>query len=245
MTGNAILEVVGLNSFYCPGRSSLRSKRRQQVLKNVNLTLMEGEVLGIVGESGSGKSTLAKTILGISTRYEGQIIHHSLRPQMVFQDPYSSLNPAMTVGKIVEEPLLIYGKYDARERHRRVIDMLEDVGLGEEFLGCKPKELSGGQRQRVSIAVAMIVRPKLVILDEAVSALDVTIQAQIIKLLQKLKTEHGLSYLFISHDLNVVYQCCDRVLVLKHGEVVEENSVDGIFETPTHPYTKKLLKAAE
>lgn len=245
MSTASILEVRNLNSFYRQGGTAFYRKKRKQILKNVSLTLNQGEVLGIVGESGSGKSTLAKVLLGICKDYDGEIVHHSLRPQMVFQDPYSSLNPALTVGRIVEEPLLIYGKYDAAERKRRVIDMLEDVGLGEEFMNCKPGELSGGQRQRISIAVSMIVRPKLVILDEAVSALDVTIQDQILDLLVRLKKENHLSYLFISHDLNVVYQCCDRVLVMKSGEVVEENTVDGIFDHPQHPYTKKLLRAAE
>jgi peptide/nickel transport system ATP-binding protein len=245
MNESPILEVRNLNSFYRQGESCFCRKKRKQILKNVSFNLMQGEVLGIVGESGSGKSTLAKVTLGISKEYEGDIIHHTLRPQMVFQDPYSSLNPAFTVGRIVEEPLRIYGKYDAAERKQRVIGMLEDVGMGEEFLNCKPRELSGGQRQRVSIAAAMIVRPKLVILDEAVSALDVTIQDQILDLLVQLKKENNLSYLFISHDLNVVYQCCDRIMVMKNGEVVEENTVDGIFDCPQHPYTKKLLRAAE
>ena len=238
-----ILEVRNLNTFYRIRGKTLFRKQRKQILKDVSFSLGQGEVLGIVGESGSGKSTLAKAILGISCEHNGEIVHHTLRPQMVFQDPHSSLNPAFTVGRIVEEPLLIYGKYDAAERRRRVIDMLEDVGMGEEYLSRRPSELSGGQRQRVSIATAMIVRPKLVILDEAVSALDVTIQDQILDLLVRLKKENQLSYLFISHDLNVVYQTCDRVMVMKDGCVVEENTVDGIFESPCHPYTQKLLQA--
>lgn len=245
MAKTPILEVRHLNSFYQQGRGLLSGKKRRQILKDVSLTLCPGEVLGIVGESGSGKSTLAKVILGMVNQYEGEVIHHTPRPQMVFQDPYSSLNPAFTIGRIVEEPLLIYGKYDMAERKRRVREMLEDVGLGEEYLTRFPRELSGGQRQRVSIAAAMIVRPRLLILDEAVSALDVTIQDQILDLLVRLKKENNLSYLFISHDLNVVYQCCDRVLVMKNGRVVEENSVDGIFDCPQHDYTKQLLHAAE
>ncbi len=245
MAKTPILEVRHLNSFYQQGSGLFRNKKRRQVLKDVSLTLCPGEVLGIVGESGSGKSTLAKVILGMVTQYEGEVIHHSLRPQMVFQDPYSSLNPAFTIGRIVEEPLRIYGKYDTAERKRRVREMLEDVGLGEEYLTRFPRELSGGQRQRVSIAAAMIVRPRLLILDEAVSALDVTIQDQILDLLVRLKKENNLSYLFISHDLNVVYQCCDRVLVMKNGRVVEENTVDGIFDHPQHDYTRQLLHAAE
>ncbi|MBR3751536.1 MAG: ABC transporter ATP-binding protein [Ruminiclostridium sp.] len=239
-----ILEIKNLNSFYRQGGSAFSKGKTVQVLKNVNLTIGQGEVLGLVGESGSGKSTLAKSILGM-TEYEGLIVHHSRRPQMVFQDPYSSLNPAFTIRRIVEEPLRIFGKYSPQERKQRVEEMLDAVGLGPEFYDRKPHQLSGGQRQRVSIAAAMISKPKLVILDEAVSALDVTIQDQILDLLMKLRREFGLSYLFISHDLNVVYQCCDRVIVMQKGEIVEENTVDGIFDNPVHPYTKQLLKAAE
>lgn len=239
-----ILEIRNVNSFYRVGGSAFSKGRTVQVLKNINLTLYQGEVLGLVGESGSGKSTLAKSILGM-TEYEGEIIHHSRRPQMVFQDPYSSLNPAFSIRRIVEEPLIIYGKYSAAERRQRVEEMLEAVGLGPDFHDRKPRELSGGQRQRVSIATALIVRPRLVILDEAVSALDVTIQDQILDLLVKLRREYDLTYLFISHDLNVIYQCCDRVIVMKKGEIVEENTVDELFAAPKHEYTKQLLKAAE
>ena len=240
----SILEIKNLNSFYRQGSSAFSRGKSVQVLKDVNLTIGRGEVLGLVGESGSGKSTLAKSILGM-TEYQGEIIHHSPRPQMVFQDPYSSLNPAFSIRRIVEEPLRIYGKHTPAQRKQRVAEMLEAVGLGPEFYDRKPAQLSGGQRQRVSIAAAMIVRPRLVILDEAVSALDVTIQDQILDLLMKLRREFDLSYLFISHDLNVIYQCCDRVIVMQHGQIVEENTVDGIFDHPVHPYTKQLLKAAE
>lgn len=239
-----ILEIKNLNSFYRQGGNAFTRGKSVQVLKNVNVTIGQGEVLGLVGESGSGKSTLAKSILGM-TEYQGEILHRSRRPQMVFQDPYSSLNPAFTIRRIVEEPLRIYGKHTPAQRKQKVEEMLEAVGLGPEFHDRKPAQLSGGQRQRVSIAAALIVRPKLVILDEAVSALDVTIQDQILDLLMKLRREFDLSYLFISHDLNVIYQCCDRVIVMKKGEIVEENTVDGIFDHPVHPYTKQLLKAAE
>ena len=239
-----ILEIRNVNSFYRIGGNAFSKGRTVQVLKNINLTLYQGEVLGLVGESGSGKSTLAKSILGM-TEYEGEIIHHSRRPQMVFQDPYSSLNPAFSIRRIVEEPLIIYGKYSAAERRERVEEMLNAVGLDADFHDWKPRELSGGQRQRVSIATALIVRPRLVILDEAVSALDVTIQDQILDLLMKLRREYDLTYLFISHDLNVIYQCCDRVLVMKKGEIVEENTVDELFAAPKHEYTKQLLRAAE
>lgn len=239
-----ILEIKHLNSFYRQGGNAFSKGKTVQVLKDVSVTIHQGEVLGLVGESGSGKSTLAKSILGM-TEYQGTIAHHSRRPQMVFQDPYSSLNPAFTIRRIVEEPLRIYGKYSPQERRRRAEEMLESVGLGPEFHDRKPAQLSGGQRQRVSIAAALILKPKLVILDEAVSALDVTIQDQILDLLMELRETYDLSYLFISHDLNVIYQCCDRVIVMQKGVIVEENTVDGIFDQPVHPYTKQLLKAAE
>ena len=148
-------------------------------------------------------------------------------------------------GKVKKEPLKIYGKYDAAERRQRIVETLGKVGLGEEYLDRKPPQLSGGQRQRICIASALIVRPKLVIADEAVSALDVTIQAQILQLMMELKKEFNLSYLFISHDLNVVYQICDRAVVMKRGRVVEANTVDELFDHPQHPYTRQLLEAAE
>ena len=198
-----------------------------------------------MGESGTGKTTLARTILGIVQPDQGSVTHFTKRPQMIFQDPYSSLNPAYSVAWSLEEPLRIYGKYDARERERRVREMLKLVELPEECLKAKPHELSGGQRQRVSIAMALIQRPKFLIADEPVSALDVTIQAQILKLLKDLRDELELSYLFISHDLNVVYQLCDRVLVMKKGRIVEQGTVDEIFNHPQQEYTKQLLRAAE
>ena len=198
-----------------------------------------------MGESGSGKSTLAKVILGMVRPDAGEVIHHTKRPQMIFQDPYSSLNPAYSVEWSLEEPLRIYGKYDRAERKRRVRDILERVELPEECLKARPSELSGGQRQRVSIAVALIQRPQFLIADEPVSALDVTIQAQILELLKKLNRELGLSYLFISHDLNVVYQLCHRVLVMEKGVIVEQGGVEEIYDHPQHPYTKQLLAAAE
>ena len=194
MTMEPILEIRGLNSFYRQGHSAFSRGKTVQVLRDVNVTIGQGEVLGLVGESGSGKSTLAKSILGM-TEYQGQIIHHSQRPQMVFQDPYSSLNPAFSIRRIVEEPLRIYGKHTPAQRKQRVEEMLQAVGLGPEFYDRKPAQLSGGQRQRVSIATAMIVRPRLVILDEAVSALDVTIQDQILDLLHLPRPERHLPVL--------------------------------------------------
>jgi len=164
---------------------------------------------------------------------------------MIFQDPYSSLNPAYTVGWILEEPLRIRGGFTPEERKQRVREMFRLVELPEEYLSSRPSELSGGQRQRVSIAAALIQQPKFLIADEPVSALDVTIQAQILKLLRQLRKELDLSYLFISHDLNVVYQLCDRVIVMKEGRIVEQGTVDEIFDNPQEEYTKQLLAAAE
>ena len=235
-----ILEVKNLCAWY--SSASLLGKRtRAEKLHDISFTMYEGEILGLVGESGCGKSTLSKAILGIHTEKSGEIIHYSKRPQMVFQDPFGSLNPARTVGWIVEEPLRIFGKYDAPERKRRVMDMLERVGLGPEYAKRRPRELSGGQRQRVAIAVALIQRPRLIIADEPVSALDVTIQAQILELLRQLRADLGLSYLFISHDLNVIYQICDRVMVMEQGRIVEIAPTEQLYEAPQHPYTQKLL----
>ncbi|MCF2616081.1 ABC transporter ATP-binding protein [Oscillibacter valericigenes] len=244
MNEELVLSVSHVSGGYHEG-GRFRKGTYQEVLHDVTFDVHDGEILGLVGESGTGKSTLSRAILGIIQPDQGSITHYTKRPQMIFQDPYSSLNPAYTVEWIMEEPLRIYGKYDAPERKRRVREMLRRVELPEEVLEAKPAELSGGQRQRVSIATALIQRPKFLIADEPVSALDVTIQAQILKLLKTLRDELDLSYLFISHDLNVVYQLCDRVLVMKNGRIVEQGTVDEIFDHPKEDYTKQLLAAAE
>lgn len=244
MKEELVLSLKNVTSGYHEG-GIFQKKTYQEVLHDVSFDIHRGEILGLVGESGTGKSTLARTILGMVEPDHGTVTHYTKRPQMIFQDPFSSLNPAYTVEWILEEPLRIYGKYDAAERKRRVRDMLARVELPEEVLTAKPAELSGGQRQRVSIASALIMRPKFIIADEPVSALDVTIQAQILKLLRQLRDELELSYLFISHDLNVVYQLCDRVLVMKSGRIVEQGTVEEIFEHPKEEYTKQLLAAAE
>ena len=233
-----IVRIRNLNSWYGKG------KERKQVLRDVSVELAPGEVLGIVGESGSGKSTLAKCVLGMVTDITGELTVNSPRPQMVFQDPYGSLNPAKTVGWILEEPLRAAGVKDKNQRRKIVAELLPLVGLEEEHLNRKPAQLSGGQRQRVAIAAALIQGSRLIVLDEPVSALDVTLQAQILRLLADLKERLGLSYLFISHDLAVVYQLCDRVAVMTGGEIVEMGDVDEIYDHPKHPYTKKLLDAS-
>lgn len=243
MSEGLVLSLQHVTSGYHEG-GLFRKGNYQEVLHDVSFDVRHGEILGLVGESGTGKSTLARTILSMVKPDKGQVIHYTERPQMIFQDPYSSLNPAYTIEWIMEEPLRIAG-VAAAERKRRVREMLSQVELPEEVLTAKPSELSGGQRQRVSIATALIREPKFIIADEPVSALDVTIQAQILRLLRELRDRLDLSYLFISHDLNVVYQLCDRVLVMKEGRIVEQGTVEEIFEHPQQDYTKQLLAAAE
>lgn len=246
MDREPVLTVRNLNSYYDEENVKLfGKKKRRHILRDVSFDVKSGEILGLVGESGCGKSTLSKAILGFIDDYSGEIIHRTKRPQMVFQDPFSSLNPRKTVGWIAEEPLRIFGKYGKTERRQRVIAILKKVGLGEEYLSRYPSELSGGQRQRVSIAVSLVQRPKFLIADEPVSSLDVTIQAQIMELLLRLREEFGLSYLFISHDLNVIYRMCDRVMIMKDGEIVEENTVPELFDNPRHEYTRQLLNASD
>ncbi len=239
-----LLEVRGLNAFYRLGYSPMARRGAKQALYDVSFTISEGEVVGLVGESGCGKTTLSRAILGINRDVTGEIIHHADRPRMVFQDPAASLNPARPVGWILEEPLRCAGVGRA-ERQRRAREMLGHVGLDENCYDRRPLELSGGQRQRVAIGAAIIGNPRLVIADEPVSALDVTIQAQILALLKHLREELGLSYLFISHDMDVIWQICDRVMVMQAGRIVEQGTREQIFNAPQHAYTKKLLAAAE
>jgi oligopeptide/dipeptide ABC transporter ATP-binding protein len=224
--------------------------------------LMPGETLGLVGESGSGKTTTARAILRairptsgqVHFNFDGQAVDlatlrdRDIKPlrtrmQMIFQDPFSSLNPRMTVGDIVAEPLVIHGLCRRNERKDRVAEMLEKVGLKPEHHNRYPHAFSGGQRQRIGIARALVMRPALVVADEPVSALDVSVQAQVINLLRALQRELSLSILFIAHDLSVVRHICDRVAVMYAGKIVEMAPTQELFDSPRHPYTRGLLAA--
>lgn len=226
---------------------------------DVSFQIRPGETLALVGESGSGKSTIArcvtrlveptagsvhidgKPIIGISAR---QLSASYSDLQMVFQDPTSSLDPRMTVAATLDEPLRLHTRLDKEGRRARVAQLLADVELDESYLDRRPRQLSGGQRQRLSIARALAAEPKVILLDEPTASLDVSVRGQIIRLLKRLQVEHGLAYLFISHDLGVVRQMSDRVMVMYLGGIVEQGSTEEVFENPVHPYTKALLSAA-
>lgn len=260
---NIALSLQHVNVYYEENQRALFGKKgRRQVIKDLSLTVREGEMFGIVGESGCGKSTLAKAIVGLNPDYDGEISflqngekaggpHDSAltrtslyRPQMVFQDPFSSLNPVHKIGWIMTEPLRVLGVKDKKEQRRRVEEMLSDVGLDASYYDRYPRELSGGQCQRVSIGTALLRDPKILVADEPVSALDVTIQSQILNLLLELHHKRHLTIIFISHDLNLVRHICSRVAVLYDGELVEIGDVEEVYRHPQHEYTKKLLDAA-
>lgn len=264
-----ILELKDLKVFFpIFGGVFLRKRATVRAVDGVSLDLYSGETLGLVGESGCGKSTLGRAIVNIlramshGVEVSGEILYHSpdgivdlnalnrshMRPlrsdiQMIFQDPYSSLNPRMTVSQIIEEPLRIHMKLTVADRKERVLWLLDKVGLTEEQANRYPHEFSGGQRQRIGIARALSTHPKIIIADEPVSALDVSIQAQVINLMQDLQEEFDLSYIFIAHDLSVVRHISDRIAVMYLGNIVELGPAEKVYGEPQHPYSRALLSA--
>jgi oligopeptide transport system ATP-binding protein len=255
-----LLEVTELVKHFPVKRGLLvdREVDRVRAVDGVSFSVRSGETLGLVGESGSGKSTLSRAVLQLikpdsgSVRFEGREIAglsaRRMRPlrremQMVFQDPYASLNPRKRVGQIVAEPLKLQGIAKGGELRSRVRELLERVGLSPEHYNRFPHEFSGGQRQRIGIARALALQPKLIVADEPVSALDVSIRAQIVNLLDDLQDELGLAYLFVAHDIGVVRHVSDRIAVMHDGKIVEQGSADQVCEQPKDPYTKKLLAA--
>ncbi|MGN0203660.1 MAG: dipeptide ABC transporter ATP-binding protein [Coprococcus sp.] len=242
VSSNVLLHVSDLNVYYNESKRFFSDKKeRKHVVHNMSFDLYDGEILGVVGESGCGKSTLAKTIVGLNKEYDGIIEMDGLKPQMVFQDPFSSLNPARKIGWIMEEPLKLKGMKDKQKRRELVLQMLDDIGLDASYANRYARELSGGQRQRISIGLALMRGEKLIIADEPVSALDVTVQSQILSLLIKLHDEKKLTYMFISHDLNIVRHMCHRVIVMYLGQIVEMADVEELYNHPCHPYTKMLF----
>lgn len=250
---DVLLRVENLTKRFGSGRN------QHTAVDRVSFELREGEVLGIVGESGSGKSTTVRCIMGLERPQDGVLDYRGINlrrmpyagrrifrseVQMVFQDPYSSLDPRLTIEKIVQEPLLVHERsLSAAARRERVVEMLEHVGLGAEHLTRHPRSFSGGQRQRIAIARALVARPRVLVCDEPVSALDVSVQAQVLNLLKDLQKQMSLTVLFIAHDLAVVRYLCDRVVVMENGRVVEAGTRDEVYGDPKAPYTRSLLEA--
>lgn len=240
-----LLKVENLNFSY----------KKISILKNISFSVYKGEILGIVGESGSGKSTIAKSILKLNNFNKGKISYNNIdikkyenkklrrKIQLVFQDPYSSLNPEMSAGISIIEPMIAHQMYNKTKRVEKACQLLEDVGLNKNDFNKYPNQFSGGQRQRLVIARALSLNPEIVICDESVSALDVSIQAQILNLINSLKKKFSITFLLISHDLSVVRYMTDRVIIIKNGEIEESGETDKIFENSTNNYSKKLLNA--
>jgi oligopeptide transport system ATP-binding protein len=258
--GDPLLEVTDLVKHF-PIKSGMvvdREVARVRAVDGVSFTLREGETLGLVGESGCGKSTLCRAIMQLTTptsgsvRFAGEeLVGRSRRDlrairrqlQMIFQDPFASLNPRKRVGQIIGDPMELHGIARGADLKRRVQELLDRVGLSAEHYNRFPHEFSGGQRQRIGIARALALRPKLIVADEPVSALDVSVQAQIINLLEDVQDEFGLSYLFVAHDLGVVRHVSDRIAVMYLGKIVENSDADELYDKPVHPYSNALLSA--
>ena len=257
-----ILQVKDLKKYF-PIKGGMISKTVGHVkaVDGVTFNLKRGTTMGLVGESGCGKTTTGRTILRLAgEKTGGQVLFNGkdvyalsdkemrdmrTKMQIIFQDPFSSLQPRMPVGEIIGEAVREHGLVSKEEFDDYIDQVMDNCGLQPFHKDRYPHEFSGGQRQRICIARALALNPEFIVCDEPVSALDVSIQAQIINLLKNLQKKYNLTYLFISHDLNVIYQCCDRVIVMQKGQIVEENTVDDLFDHPEHPYTKQLLKAAE
>ena len=255
---NILLTVRGLKTYFPVGRGMFGHKQYVRAVDGVDLTVHRGRTLGLVGESGSGKTTVGRTLLRLIPATEGKVIYDGQdvfelpgrqlrrlrrRATMIFQDPYGSLNPRMNVGSIICEPLKVHGLASRADRRTRVGELLERVGLSGNYVNRYPHEFSGGQRQRIGIARALASEPEFIVCDEPVSALDVSIQAQILNLLNDLQDDLGLSYLFIAHNLAVVEHFADEVAVMYLGRIVEIAPCDELYESPTHPYTESLLAA--
>lgn len=259
--GETLVQVRDLKMFFPVTEGAIipRVIAHVKAVNGISFDIKKGETLGLVGESGCGKTTTGRCMLQLETATEGAIYYdgqdltklskQEMRPlrqriQVIFQDPYSSLNPRMKIGEIISEPMMVHKtEPDAAARDKRVRELLAVCGLNPKFADRYPHEMSGGQRQRVGIARALAVRPEFIICDEAVSALDVSIQAQVINLLEDLRDEFDLTYLFISHDLSVVRHLCQRVAVMYLGNMVELAETDELFDNPLHPYTQALLEA--
>ncbi len=248
-----ILEVRNLKKYFHVGSGSVL-----KAVDDVSFSIQRGETFGLVGESGCGKSTTGRTIINLYEATGGEVLFngenvHQLKGkklkefnrkmQMVFQDPYASLNPRMTVGDIIAEGIDIHGLYSGNERKKRVFELLRTVGLNDEHANRFPHEFSGGQRQRIGIARALAIEPEFIIADEPISALDVSIQAQVVNLLKQLQHDHGLTYLFIAHDLAMVKHISDRIGVMYLGSLVEVSEANALYHKPLHPYTEALLSA--
>ncbi len=253
-----LLEITDVKKYYPVKKVRNGEDIVVKAVDQINLTINQGEIVGLVGESGCGKSTLGKTILKLHSITDGKILFHGeditnynenqMRPlrekiQIIFQDPYASLNPKKKISQSIMAPLNVTGKYSKEEKLKKVVEIMKEVGLSEKFLDKYPHEMSGGQRQRVVIARALINNPELVICDEPVSALDVSVRSQVLNLLKDLQKERNLTYIFISHDLSVVEYLCDKVAVMYLGRIMEFADKKHLYGNPLHPYTKALLSA--